>query len=526
MKRRLPIGIQDFVKIREEGYVYVDKTARTHELITGSGRYFLLTRPRRFGKSLLCSTMGAVFEGRRDLFAAFEGQPPLAINALEWEWKKHPVIRIDLNPGDYTLGAPVLNSQLNITMEFHEKKYGLNRGVDDDPAGRFRQLIVNITEKAGEKAVVIIDEYDKPLLTTIDMPEKHKEIRNALKAFYGVLKSSDEYLALGFLTGVTKFSQVSVFSDLNNLTDISMNPVFYDLCGITQEELERDFADEIGAVLEQRKGMDRDSYLGELKRFYNGYRFSEKPGTVYNPFGLLNHFHETGRFNSYWFATGTPAFLIKLIESQRIDILKLEKMPLASVSFQKFNVDTMDAPAVLYQSGYLTITDYDEEFNEYTLDYPNEEVRASFANALLEHYLQASPTELNALAISLPRAFAGGDIGRVMNALPPFLASIPYDIQIKDEKYYQTVIHLIFRMLGLYCRSEVRIASGRIDTLVETRDNVYCFEFKLKGTAEEALRQIETKDYLLPWTGSDKRLFKIGVSFDYEKRNIGEWKAV
>jgi hypothetical protein len=201
-------------------------------------------------------------------------------------------------------------------------------------------------------------------------------------------------------------------------------------------------------------------------------------------------------------------------------------MPLAAMSFQKFNVDTMDALAVLYQSGYLTIANYDEELNEYTLDYPNEEVRACFANTLLEHYMQVSAMDVNALAAKLPRAFVKGDIDTVMDALPPFFAAIPYDIQLKDERYYQTIIHLIFRMIGLVCRSEVRLATGRIDTLVETRNNVYCFEFKLNGTAEEALRQIETKEYLLSWTGGGRRVFKIGVNFDYEKRNIGEWKII
>jgi hypothetical protein len=329
---------------------------------------------------------------------------------------------------------------------------------------------------------------------------------------------------MGFLTGVTKFSQVSVFSDLNNLTDISMSPKFSSLCGITQEELERDFADEIAAVLET-KHTDRQSYLDEVKRFYNGYRFSEKPETVYNPFGLLNHFNEDGKFNAYWFATGTPTFLVTLIEKQKIDVLSLDQMSLASMNFRKFNVDAMDAPAVLYQAGYLTIIGYDGEFNEYILGYPNEEVRTAFSNALLEHYVKAPSMDINSLAVALPRAFAKGDIDAAMKALPPFFSSIPYDIQIKDEKYYQTIIHLIFSMLGLYCRSEARIAAGRIDTLVETRNYVYCFEFKLNGRAEDALRQIETTDYLLPWRGNGKGLFKIGVSFDYEKRNIGEWKT-
>jgi hypothetical protein len=275
MRRRLPIGIQDFAKIREEGYCYVDKTVRIHDLVTGAAGPVFLSRPRRFGKSLLCSTLGALFEGRRELFGTAAGRTALAIDALEWGWEKHPVIRIDLNPGNYTLGIPILNSQLNITLEWHEKKYELTAGTPDDTAGRFRQLITGIGEKTGQKTVVIIDEYDKPLLTTIDEPDIHKKIRNALKAFYGVLKSSDAYLRLVFLTGVTKFSQVSVFSDLNNITDISFSPRFYDLCGITQEELERDFAPEIEAVLEE-KHTDRQSYLAEVKRFYNGYRLDRK----------------------------------------------------------------------------------------------------------------------------------------------------------------------------------------------------------------------------------------------------------
>jgi hypothetical protein len=518
VNRRLPLGVQDFVNIREEGLVYVDKTAQVHRLLTGSGKVLFLSRPRRFGKSLLCSTLGALFEGRRDLFSG------LAIDGLGWEWKQHPVIHIDLNPGDYTLGPPILDNQLNVTFELYEKKYGLERGMEYDNAGRFRQFITNVTEKTGEKVVVIIDEYDKPLLTTIDAPETHTKIRSALKGFYAVLKSCDHYLKFVLLTGVTKFSQVSVFSDLNNLTDISLNPDFYDICGITQQELEAGFQPEIDEVV-RKKSLDKNAYLVKLKQFYNGYRFSENKDTVYNPFGLLNHFFNHGKFEAYWFSTGTPAFLIKLIEQQKIDILKLEKSSFTLGALQKFNVDNMDALAVLYQSGYLTIVDYDEEFGEYTLDYPNEEVRSAFANALLEHYVHVSAVEVDTLALTLPRALVRGDINAAMDLLPPFFAAIPYDIQLKDERYYQTIVHLVFRMLGLHCRSEVRIAAGRIDTLVETKDQVYCFEFKLDGSAEEALAQIDGKEYLLPWRGSGKTLVKVGVSFDYKKRNIGEWKA-
>jgi hypothetical protein len=249
-------------------------------------------------------------------------------------------------------------------------------------------------------------------------------------------------------------------------------------------------------------------------------------GPVYNPFGLLNHFYNRGTFDTYWFSTGTPTFLIKLIERQKIDIVGLEKKAFTLVGLQKFNMDNMDTVAVLYQSGYLTIVEYDEELHEYTLDYPNEEVRSAFAEALLEQYVQAPGAEVNALAATLPKALVKGDIEGAMKSLPPFFASISYDIQLKDEKYYQTIVHLIFRMLGLYCRLEVRIAAGRIDTLVETKKYVYCFEFKLDGNAEEAQTQIDSKERLLPWRGSGKALVKVGVSFDSGKRNIGEWKAI
>jgi hypothetical protein len=517
MKRRLPLGIQTFEIIRSEGFVYVDKTARIHELITGSAGPVFLSRPRRFGKSLLCSTIAAVFEGRRDLFSG------LVIDRLEWEWKKHPVIQLDLNPGRYEDGVRNLDVQLHTALTDAAETENL-RLYGETLEAQFGNLIKNMCNQRGQKVVVIIDEYDKPLLSTVDNAELHKQMRIALKGFYAVLKSYDRYLRFVFLTGVTKFSQVSIFSELNNLTDISLNPDYYDICGITQEELETDFQPEIDKIIQKHEAV-KSEYLARLKYFYNGYRFSEKVDTVYNPYGLLNHFFNKGRFDSYWFSTGTPTFLIKLIEAQKLDILSLEKKAVTSAALQKFNVDNMDGLAVLYQSGYLTIIDYNDEFSEYTLDYPNEEVRSAFANALLEHYVHAPTQEVNTLAVRLPKTLAQGNIDDAMNELIPFLAAIPYDITIKQEKYYQTVLYLIFRMLGLYCQSEVKIAAGRIDTLVETGHYVYCFEFKLDGTAEEALRQIDDKDYLLPWQGKGKKLVKVGVAFDSEKRNIRSWKT-
>jgi hypothetical protein len=524
MEYKLPIGIQDFARIREEGFLYVDKTARICDLVSRAAGPVFLSRPRRFGKSLLCSTLGALFEGRRELFGSLAGQPALAIEGLGWEWKKHPVIRIDLNPGNYAEGTKILKTAIRNILSNAALNAGLELRGELLP-DQFGNLIGDMCRAFGQRVVVIIDEYDKPLLSTIGLPDIHREVREELKAFYGVLKSQDAHLKLVFLTGITKFSQVSVFSDLNSITDISLNPRYYDLCGITQGELERDFAGEIGEVLEVKQ-TDRQSYLEEVRRYYNGYRFSRNPETVYNPFGLLNHFNAGGEFNAYWFATGTPTFLMTLIEGQKIDILNLERMSFSFAGLQKFNVDNMDAAAVLYQSGYLTITDYDEDLGIYTLDYPNEEVRASFAEALLEYYVKVSTPDVGSLAVRLPLAFSKGELGEVMGFLESFFASIPYDIQIREEKYYQTMVYLIFRMLGLRCRTELRIAAGRIDAVVETRDFVYCFEFKLEGTAAEALEQIDTKEYLLPWRGSGKGLYKVGVSFDYEKRNIGEWKMV
>ncbi|GMO47168.1 MAG: ATP-binding protein [Termitinemataceae bacterium] len=524
MKRKLPIGIQDFVSIRQDGFIYVDKTVLIHSLISGSGRVFFLSRPRRFGKSLLCSTLAAIFEGRRELFAAFDDQSALAIDSLDWEWKKHPVIRIDLSPGDYTTGTEVLTSIVRNDLENTAVNADLKLRGDILPI-QFSNLIMDMHRKYGEKVVVLIDEYDKPMLSTIDNKDLCAAMRNVLKGFYSVLKSSDEHQRFVLLTGVTKFSQVSVFSGLNNLIDISLDARYADICGITQKELQRDFKPEIKKIV-QASGANKKEYLDRLRRYYNGYRFSEKELTVYNPYGMLNHFYMNGKFLPYWFETGTPSFLIKLIEEQHINILELSNMRVGYDDFQKYDVENMSAVPVLYQTGYLTITGYDDAQKRFMLDYPNEEVRSAFAKSLFEMYLNVVPDKRNALSIELVESLFFGKTEDAINTLIPFFASIPYDLSAGNENYYQTVVHLLFTMLGLRCRSEVRIAAGRIDTLVECGDYVYCFEFKVGGTADEALRQIDSKEYLLPWRGEGKKLIKVGVVFDTEKRNIGEWKQV
>jgi len=523
-KRLLPVGIQSFPKIRESGCIYVDKTPQIYRMIGGAPGAFFLSRPRRFGKSLLCSTLGAIFEGRRELFGETAGRPALAMDSLDWEWKRHPVIRIDLNAGDYSNGVPELKMALRSELEAVAEKYGIAlSGVDNHPVAVFKYIIRQVCEKIGEKAVIIIDEYDKPLTGTLTKRDLHIELRSELKAFYGVLKSYDDYLRLVFITGVSKFSHVSIFSDLNQLTDLTLDPIYADLCGVTQEELEADFGPEIDSVLE-RTGRNRESYLNELRRFYNGYRFSEAPLTVYNPFGLLNHFHSNGRFSDYWYGSATPSFLVDLLNLHKFDIRNSGTMRVGYNDFGKYDIDHMTLAPLLYQTGYLTITDYDDDRRRFTLDYPNEEVYASFANSLVKHCLGVPSENADALHLKLTDAVYDGDVDAMLNAIKVFLAGIPYDIiPPEKEAYFQAVVCLIFKMLGFDCRPEVRISAGRIDAIVKARDIVYCFEFKLNGSAEEALAQIDTKEYAYPWTDNDKKVFKVGVNFDYEKRNIDRW---
>jgi hypothetical protein len=379
-------------------------------------------------------------------------------------------------------------------------------------------------QRCGERVVVVIDEYDKPLLDTIGSPAIHLKIREELKRFYGVLKSHDGFVRFVFITGVTKFSHVSVFSDLNHLDDLTLDPCFADICGLTQEEVEANFEPEIATVL-RHTGKSREKYLEELHKFYNGYRFSKNPITVYNPFGMLLHFKKGGDFSPYWYDTGSPSFLIHLIKDQKINIGRMNRMRITERGLRKFDVANMDANAVLYQAGYLTISEYDAELGEYVLDFPNQEVCTAFTTSLAEECLCVPPDDVTALIRTLPKALAGGDIEGATSAIRAFFAAIPYEIIKPTENYYETAILLLFKMLGLRSCAEVHTATGRMDMLVETNNYVYCFEFKLDKSADEALAQINTKEYTLAWEGKGRKVVKVGVALDCEKRNIGAWKV-
>jgi hypothetical protein len=517
--KRQPLGIQTFAEIAEDGYLYVDKTAGIHRLLTAAGKVVFLSRPRRFGKSLLCSTLQSLFEGRRDLFAG------LAIDALDWDWIEYPVIHIDFNAGNYMDGEIELLSRIDLSLKNCAEIHGVTVS-GDTVSSQFQNLIMDLNRKCGQKVAVIVEEYDKPLLNTLDAPDLHEKFRGILKGFFGVLKSADAYLKFSFITGVTKFSKVSIFSDLNRLDDVSLRPDYADICGVTQMELERDFADRL-EYFAGIKGFSRDEYRDRLREIYNGYRFSKSELTVYNPFGLINHFMNDGDFSPYWFESGSPAFLYTLMQNQDFDIVDLEETEMPVSAFTNFDIDGMQLLPLLYQSGYLTIKDYDEDTNTIKLGFPNEEVWSAFSQQLIVFLF---PQTADAFYGKFPGCLIKGQPEEAMDLLHQFLASIPYDVHEDTEKYYQGMIDLIFRMFGMNTRSEVRIATGRIDTLVETRKYVYCFEYKLNHengahyTAQDALSQIDTKEYLTPWKGSGKKLHKIGVVFDFTKRNMTEWE--
>jgi hypothetical protein len=440
---------------------------------------------------------------------------------MKWDWTPHPVVRIDLNSGDYSQGKEALDAILQSCLEDAAVANGLEL-KGKSYVVQFKNLIRDAHLKTGEQVAVVIDEYDKPLLSTIDEPQKHKELKSALKGFYGVLKSSDAHLRFSFLTGVTKFSKVSIFSDLNNLTDISMDPRFADICGITQEELEGNFAEEI-SLCAQKNEMADETYKLSLKKNYNGYRFTQNPLTVYNPFGLLKHFYSQGEFAPWWFESGSPSFLLRLIEEQKINVLDLENMSMGYDDMDKADVENMRAVPVLYQSGYLTIKDYKESRKSFKLGYPNDEVKNGFSVSLLEHIAQVAPERKAALVDKLLDALEAGNVDAFMESLKPFYNEMPSITATHTEYYYQVILQCTLRLLGMYCKLEEHTVVGRIDAILEAGDFVYVVEFKAKDTAEAALAQIHDKNYALSFEGRGKKVFKIGVEFSEEKRNIGRW---
>ena len=511
MGKLYPVGIQNFESLRRDGYFYVDKTAKIFELAR-TGRYYFLSRPRRFGKSLLISTLEAYFQGKKELF---EG---LAMEGLEKEWKRYPILHLDLNTEKYDT-AEALDAKLELALTEWESLYGSNPH-EKSLATRFEGTIKRAAAKAGERVVILIDEYDKPMLQAIGDQGRQDAYRSTLKAFYGALKSQDGNIKFALLTGVTKFGKVSVFSDLNNLEDLSRNPGYTDICGISGEELLRDFSDDI-QELAAANGQTFEQACDQLKTDYDGYHFCPDSPGMYNPFSILNTF-KSRRYGSYWFETGTPTYLVELLKKSNYDLEEVSHVETDANILDSIFTDDNPIP-VIYQSGYLTIKGYDKRFGIYTLGFPNREVEEGFMNFLLPFYANvnktSSPFEIKKFVTDVE----SGDIDGFMERLQSFLADCPYELAKDIELHYQNVLFIVFRLAGLYTKVEYHTSRGRIDLVLQTDSYVYVMEFKLDGTAEQAMQQIEDRQYALPFAKDSRKVYSIGVNFSSETRNIDKW---
>jgi hypothetical protein len=516
--RKLPIGIQDFEDLRTRGFLYVDKTEYVYRLAMHGKPYFL-GRPRRFGKSLFISMLKAYFEGKRELFDG------LKIAELEKDWIKYPVIYLDFNKSEYS-DVQTLEIVLDAMLKKYEDEYGM-QDIAAKPSIRFDNLIAEMHKKNGQKVVVLIDEYDKSLVNTMDKLDVNEKIRDVLKGFYGVLKGSDAHLRFVFLTGVTKFSKVSIFSDLNQFIDISLDDRYSGICGITQAEMEENFAPEIAALAEATRKTCEETLL-ELRKRYNGYHFSENLTSVYNPFSLLNTF-AAQKYRYYWFATGTPTFLVKTLRNQNYDIRKFDDdVYIAANSIMDYRIENQNLVPLLYQSGYLTIKSYEQDGDFYVLGFPNEEVKYGFLNELLPAFVQTPITTGRFSVIEFLQQVRDGDIDGFMTSLKAFFADIPYDAieqKHRDEQYYQHVFYLLFTLLGQFVQTEVKSNKGRTDAVVKTNGCIYIFEFKMdsSATAEDALKQINSKDYAIPYSADHRKTVKVGVEFSQTERVVKRW---
>ncbi len=507
-----PIGIQSFSEIREGGYVYVDKTADIYRLVS-TGKYYFLSRPRRFGKSLLVSTMEAYFKGRKELF---EG---LALESLEKEWIEYPILHLDFSGKAYD-GKDVLLKVLDDALCKWEEEYGsVNRS--DVPGLRFGNVVEAACRKTGRKVVILIDEYDKPIVDNLTRPELMDSFRETLEGFYGVMKGKDEFIKLGFLTGVTKMGKMSVFSGLNNIQDISMDDCYAGICGITEAELKQYFGESV-AELATVGRLSVDECYAKLAKMYDGYRFCERSVGVYNPFSLLQTFSKM-RFGEYWFATGTPSFLVKYLKDGNYNLNSISTDMVPEQTLSGTNYASPAPITLMYQSGYLTIKDYDPEFRTYTLDYPNEEVRSGFLNSLSQLFAPAL-IEGDFSVYQFVRDIRSGSVEAFINRFTAFLSGNSYEIQGNLELYFQNTMSVMFKMMGLYVKTEYQTSNGRIDILLDTDKYVYILELKRDQSPEVALQQIEAKGYDKPFLASGKQIIKLGINFSSETRTIDGWR--
>jgi len=514
MLRKLPFsGVQTFSDVINDFAVYVDKTAYMHNMISNYKTVFL-SRPRRFGKSLTCSTLKAIFENKKDLFKG------LAIETLPWEWKEYPVIHLDMSAENCAAGKDRLIGLVSRYLQYSAEKYNISL-PDDKISGKFEYLIKELHKIRG-KVAIIIDEYDCPLLDAISHQQIHSEIKEELKGFYKVLKASDQYIQFVFITGITKFAQVSLFSGMNQPEDISFNANYAALCGFTQNELETYFEPEINEFSNKFGG--RENYLEKLKNFYNGYKFAKNSETVYNPISVMKHFGNDADFRVFWAETGTPSFLANYIDRNGADIADIENMMFSLESFGKYNDDEIFLIPLMYQAGYLTIKDYDDGSGTYALAYPNTEVRSSFSE-FLSKQSGFDAMKRTSVMSKLFKALQAGNVDAFMETIKIYMQSIKFDLITKmTEYYFEFAFSNILNMLGFNCEIEVHSAVGSVDAIVKQRNNVFVIEAKLDKPIEEALRQIEEKKYYIPYLEKGCNIFKIGVVFGEKERNVVEWK--
>ena len=520
-ERRYPVGIQTFSEIRKGNYVYIDKTDLVWELTRQ--KYVFLSRPRRFGKSLLSSTLHSYFDGRKDLF---EG---LKIMALEKDWEQYPVIHLDVSTSKNQPNAEELQSSLLFNMEPLAAKFGRTE-TETTPGKLLTGMIRRAYETTGKQVAIIIDEYDAPLLEVLHEEEVLPEYRRVMQELYTPLKASEPMIRFCFITGITKFSQLSIFSTINNLTNVSLDDKYAAICGITEQEFDTDMAPDIAMLAEEYECTTEEMHA-KLKQQYDGYRFAGRSPDIYNPFSLLKCFNQR-RLNNYWFESGTPTFLIRQMQHFRTDITTMEHIEASSPAFDRPTEAMTNALPLLYQSGYLTIKDYDRETNSYTLAIPNNEVRVGFVDGLLPTYIGLDSSSVqDGFALKFWRALKRENLDLAMQEMKAFLAGTPYVERFQKkleeaknyEGFYEYTFWLIFNMLNVYARTQVKCAGGRIDFVVKMPDTTYVFELKVNGTAQEALDQINSNGYALPYHTDGRKVVKVGVQFDRATMTVGEY---
>ena len=506
-----PIGIQSFEEIRSGGYVYVDKTALIYRL-TSTGKYYFLSRPRRFGKSLLVSTMEAYFSGRTELFKG------LAMESLDKDWTEYPVLHLDLTGSRYT-SVPDLIEKLDQHLSAWENTYGIT-DKRNDPSARFSDVIDNACNKTSQKVVILIDEYEKPIIDNIDNPELMEQFRRELQGFYSVIKGKDNAIRFAFMTGVTKLGKMSIFSGLNNLNDISMDARYADICGISEQELKSYFSESVKTLAEMN-GLSEEECYKKLASMYDGYHFCEDSIGVYNPFSLLNTFN-SDKFRMYWFETGTPTFLVRYLKQGNYNLDNISRNDVSLETLTGANYVSPAPITLMYQAGYLTIKDYNPDFYTYNLDYPNEEVKRGFMHSLSQLFAPAL-TEGELSVYQFVRDIRNGNTKSFMNRLTAFFSGNSYMIQGDLELYFQNVMSIMLKMMGLYVKTEYQTSNGRIDIVFDTDKYIYIIELKRDESAETALKQIEEKGYDKPFLASGKQIIKLGINFSSETKTIDGW---